>query len=48
MAALGALPAMIDEWVLTTGKNHLYVHGYRVVAGAVKQRIADEVRCVSL
>ena len=29
-------------------QNRLDVHGYRVVAGAVEQRLADEVRCVTL
>ena len=47
MAAFGALPAMIyvgpDE-----RQDHHNVHGYRVVAGAVKQRLEDELRGVQL
>jgi hypothetical protein len=47
MAAFGALPAMIDAWVLTRGRSTL-LSGFRVVAGAVEQRLAGEVRCVLL
>jgi hypothetical protein len=52
MAAFGALPAMIDAWVLqlTRGRqDHLDVHGLREVAGAVEQRLADELSmCVAV
>jgi hypothetical protein len=33
MAASGALPAMIDAWVLTEGQDYLFVPGSREVAG---------------
>ncbi len=45
---IGVFPAMIDASVLPRGRTDFDVHGYRVVAGAVEQRLAGEVRCVTL
>jgi hypothetical protein len=48
MAALGALPATIDAWVLTRGRTILTSNGFRVVAGAVNSDLRmrfDVCRC---
>jgi hypothetical protein len=35
MAAFGALPALIDAWVLDEGQDYFFVRGSRAVAGVV-------------